>query len=159
MKRFLGTLCLSVTLLCLAATFQPLHALIIVGPGGKLYSFLDYTGTVTQTTASGAVTTGSVHLSVRSDGKLDGSLTLGGVSTAYTGRLRTSAKRRDTGTGSGYLIPADANGHRIHGTDKIPLIVEKGVFQGGTLDASGTALVLRGTKDLIQPLSLTVPGE
>ena len=169
MNRFHKAFLFTGLLLGAASTSTNLHAQDRLGPlttvpdnltiiASPDDTFLVYNGAVTQTTAAGQTTTGTFQSTVLGSGRVAVTVTLNGVSTNYVGKLRHKAGQPRFGNGAGYVSQADAEGHRLPGAAKVPLIVDHWVIQGGTLDATGTGLVFRGTTNTIQPVTLSAAG-
>ena len=121
-----------------------------------------YSGTATQTTAAGVVTTGVFTLKVESDGTLDGTFTFGGVNSAYYGAVARTNLGEKRVNGSGYLqalIPVTVNFTNGDGTIspvtiatpntsvvKVPLVIDSTSVTGGILNADGSSLLFRGDR-------------
>ncbi len=153
--------------LLLSAAASSLHAQIVIGPNGPLppktntqISFSGgYTGTVTQTTATGLVTTGTFTLNTASaladdpyafkdiDSRLIASITLNGVTTEYAGRLALNSQGVRTVPGIAYLRPVvTGTSQPVTAAAKIPIFVNASLAYGGIQDEAGTSLTFRASK-------------
>lgn len=154
--------------LLLSATAPSLQAQIVIGPHGPLPTTAEtqtgflggYTGTVTQTTAAGQVTTGTFTLYFApvagsdvttfkqlDSGRLLATIILNGVTTNYAGRLALNSHGVRSAPGIAYLRPfAAGSAQPVPAAAKIPLFIEASLAYGGIQDEAGTSLTFRATR-------------
>lgn len=158
---------------------------LVVGTAGRLSAqtvrqptfprtIRTYVGTVTQTSAAGAVTTGTFELDLKTQGTLYAQTVIDGTTVSYYGLVsRASLGERRT-SGSGYIqflpLPISATPGSTdtvalglagkvltvnvptEGTitpldlPKIPVVINRTAAYGGILNADGSSLVFRGAR-------------
>ena len=178
MRKIRRTLFAAGLFLLLSATAHPLRAQTSISPDGSttiittttpvLYAG-SYTGTVTQTTAAGQVTTGTFTLNPPSafltepnaarridSGRITATITLNGVTTNYTGRLARNDRGYRSLPGIAYLRAVVDDTQPLASSVKIPVIVNVDQAYGGIQDETGNSLTFRGARAV---LAVTVGGE
>ena len=170
MNKIHRTLFATGLFLLLSATAHPLRAQITIGPDGPLpvatttttpiFYVGSYTGTVTQTTSTGQVTTGTFTLNPPSafltdpngvkridSGRITATITLNGVTTNYTGRLARNDHGYRSLPGIAYLRAVVDDTQPAASSVKIPVIVNVDQAYGGIQDEVGTSLTFRGARE------------
>ena len=170
MRKIHRTLFAAGFFLLLSAAAHPLRAQTSISPDGSttitttapvLYA-PSYTGTVTQTTAAGQVTTGTFTLNPPSafltepnaakrldSGRITATITLNGVTTNYTGRLARNDHGYRSLPGIAYLRTVVDETQPQASLVKIPVIVNADQAYGGIQDETGTSLTFRGTRAVL----------
>ncbi len=126
-----------------------------------------YTGTATQTSAAGAVTTGTCTVTLDDRGQLAGLIVIDGVTTNYYGVLSRAKLGEKRTSGSGYfsslkVVITSAGSLPVTGAtpitvtgstvvfsapqNKVPVVVTATAAYGGLLNEDGSSLVFRAAR-------------